>query len=149
MWVHTETEESFVVPAKRRTIRLNVWVSPHNVQVMNGVMLNKDVTMSKMRRRIEKPRILLMDMGLEFKKGESQTNIELSNETDCRCCCRREVPSRILCGLAEERTHYTHTTHTNAEGLVSHITILLSAAVWAQPTWIVRRVKTNIPPPPS
>ena len=45
-------------------------------------MLNKDVTHSKMRRRIENPRILLLDCPLEFKKGESQTSLELSKEED-------------------------------------------------------------------
>ena len=40
--------------------------------VLRGVMLNKDVTHPKMKRRIEKPRILLLDCNLEYKKGESQ-----------------------------------------------------------------------------
>jgi len=50
--------------------------------VLNGVMMNKDITHPKMNRRIEKPRILLMDCGLEYTKGESQTDMELSKETD-------------------------------------------------------------------
>lgn len=37
--------------------------------VLRGVMLNKDVTHPKMRRRIENPRILLLDCTLEYKKG--------------------------------------------------------------------------------
>lgn len=40
--------------------------------VLRGVMLNKDVTHPKMKRRVEKPRILLLDCNLEYKKGESQ-----------------------------------------------------------------------------
>lgn len=40
------------------------------VQVLDGVMFNKDVTHSKMRRRIENPRVLLLDCPLEYKKGE-------------------------------------------------------------------------------
>ena len=67
-------------------------------KVLDGVMLNKDVTHPKMRRRIEygfhpggtrvklmlcrNPRIILLDCPLEYKKGESQTNIEISKETD-------------------------------------------------------------------
>jgi T-complex protein 1 subunit gamma len=35
-----------------------------------------------MRRRIENPRIILLDCPLEYKKGESQTNIEISKEED-------------------------------------------------------------------
>jgi len=50
--------------------------------VLNGVMFNKDVTHSKMRRRIENPRILLIDSPLEYKKGESQTNVEITNDED-------------------------------------------------------------------
>ena len=47
-------------------------------RVLKGVMFNKDVVHGKMRRRIEKPRILLLDCTLEYKKGESQTNIEVT-----------------------------------------------------------------------
>lgn len=50
--------------------------------VLDGIMLNKDVVHPRMKRRIENPRILLLDCNLEYKKGESQTNIELSQETD-------------------------------------------------------------------
>ncbi|XP_054286470.1 T-complex protein 1 subunit gamma-like [Macrosteles quadrilineatus] len=51
-------------------------------EVLNGVMINKDVTHPKMRRHIKNPRILLLDCTLEYKKGESQTNIEIMNESD-------------------------------------------------------------------
>ncbi|KAK9360976.1 chaperonin Cpn60/TCP-1 family [Lipomyces starkeyi] len=51
-------------------------------RVLDGVMLNKDVTHPKMRRRIENPRIILLDCPLEYKKGESQTNIEITKEED-------------------------------------------------------------------
>ena len=50
--------------------------------VLDGVMLNKDITHPKMRRRIENPRIVLLDCTLEYKKGESQTNIEITKEED-------------------------------------------------------------------
>lgn len=51
-------------------------------RVLDGVMMAKDVTHPKMRRRIENPRILLLDCPLEYKKGESQTNIEITKEED-------------------------------------------------------------------
>nr|XP_002129236.1 T-complex protein 1 subunit gamma-like [Ciona intestinalis] len=51
-------------------------------EVLDGVMVNKDVTHPAMRRKIENPRILLLDCSLEYQKGESQTDMELSNETD-------------------------------------------------------------------
>merc|ERR1719409_1470274 len=49
-------------------------------RVLKGVMMNKDVTHPKMRRKIHNPRILLLDCTLEYKKGESQTQIEISDE---------------------------------------------------------------------
>merc|ERR1719402_75305 len=51
-------------------------------KVLKGVMFNKDVTHPKMKRKIENPRILLLDCNLEYKKGESQTNIEIMDEGD-------------------------------------------------------------------
>ncbi|KAK2738390.1 T-complex protein 1 subunit gamma [Myotisia sp. PD_48] len=51
-------------------------------EVIDGVMVNKDITHPKMRRRIENPRIILLDCPLEYKKGESQTNVEISKEED-------------------------------------------------------------------
>lgn len=51
-------------------------------RVLDGIMLNKDITHPKMRRRIVKPRIILLDCPLEYKKGESQTNIEITKEAD-------------------------------------------------------------------
>ncbi|RMD40547.1 hypothetical protein DV735_g4603, partial [Chaetothyriales sp. CBS 134920] len=49
-------------------------------RVLDGVMLNKDITHAAMKRRIENPRIVLLDCPLEYKKGESQTNIEITSE---------------------------------------------------------------------
>ncbi|KAB8209485.1 chaperonin Cpn60/TCP-1 family [Aspergillus parasiticus] len=51
-------------------------------EVIDGVMVNKDITHPKMRRRIENPRVVLLDCPLEYKKGESQTNIEITKEDD-------------------------------------------------------------------
>merc|ERR1719312_1967820 len=51
-------------------------------RVLRGVMFNKDVVHPKMKRKIENPRILLLDCNLEYKKGESQTNMEIMNEGD-------------------------------------------------------------------
>lgn len=49
-------------------------------RVLKGVMMNKDIVHPKMRRKIPNPRVLLLDCTLEYKKGESQTSIELSDE---------------------------------------------------------------------
>jgi T-complex protein 1 subunit gamma len=59
-------------------------------RVLDGVMLNKDVVHPKMARRIQNPRIVLLDCSLEYKKGESQTNIEMSKEADYAAISRIE-----------------------------------------------------------
>jgi len=51
-------------------------------ELLNGIMLNKDITHPRMRRLIKNPRIILLDCSLEFKKGESQTDVEIVKETD-------------------------------------------------------------------
>ena len=63
-------------------------------RVLRGVMFQKDVvTPGRMRRRIEKPRILLLDCPLEYKKGENQTNVELMREEDwCACAALPCLP---------------------------------------------------------
>jgi len=49
---------------------------------LDGVMFNKDVTHPQMRRRIENPRVVLMDCPLEYKKGESATAMEFTKGDD-------------------------------------------------------------------
>ena len=43
-----------------------------------------------MRRKIENPRIVLLDSTLEYKKGESQTNCEFTKETDFTDALKQE-----------------------------------------------------------
>jgi len=47
--------------------------------VLDGVMFQKDLTHPKMRKVIENPRIILLDSPLEYKKGESQMNVEITD----------------------------------------------------------------------
>lgn len=47
-------------------------------RVLDGVMCEKDVTHPKMKRKLENPRIILLDCPLEYKKAESATNLEVS-----------------------------------------------------------------------
>ena len=52
-------------------------------RVLKGVMMNKDVVApGRMSRNIKNPRILLLDCPLEYKKGENQTNVEITKEED-------------------------------------------------------------------
>lgn len=59
-------------------------------RVLNGVMLNKDIVHSRMKRRIENPRILLLDCPLEYKKSESQMNFEITDEQDWNKLLKQE-----------------------------------------------------------
>mmetsp|Transcript_41206 Transcript_41206/g.36541 ORF Transcript_41206/g.36541 Transcript_41206/m.36541 type:complete len:560 (-) Transcript_41206:437-2116(-) len=60
-------------------------------QVLDGVMFNKDIVHPKMRRTIKNPRVLLLDCTLEYKKGESQTNMEMTKEDDMSSALQEEM----------------------------------------------------------
>lgn len=67
-------------------------------KVIDGVMLNKDVVHAKMRRKIKNPRILLLDCPLEYKKPESQANVEIMNDTDFEALLKEEEDNiRQMC----------------------------------------------------
>ena len=51
-------------------------------EVLDGCMVNKDITHPNMRRSIKNPRVVLLDCPLEYKKGESMTNMEFTKEDD-------------------------------------------------------------------
>lgn len=48
-------------------------------EVLDGVILNKNIIHAQMRRHIENPVILVLDIPLEYKKGESQTSYEFKD----------------------------------------------------------------------
>ncbi|KAM0688003.1 T-complex protein 1 subunit gamma [Conglomerata obtusa] len=50
--------------------------------VLNGLLINKNIVHPQMRRRIENPKVVIVETGLEYKKGESQINFEFSKEED-------------------------------------------------------------------
>lgn len=91
-------------------------------QVIRGVVLNKDVTHAKMRRHIENPRIVLLDCNLEYKKAESQTNVECASTDDFEKLLKEEeaevkkmcdailkVKPDVVCtekGLSDIAQHY-------------------------------------------
>jgi T-complex protein 1 subunit gamma len=67
-------------------------------RVLDGVMVNKDITHPKMRRTIKNPRVLLLDCPLEYKKGESQTNVEVTKESDWeKLLMQEEEEMKKLC----------------------------------------------------
>jgi len=59
-------------------------------EVLEGVMMNKDLTHPQMRKIIHNPRIVLLDCPLEYKKGESQTNMEFFKKEDFTAALKME-----------------------------------------------------------
>merc|ERR1719265_1764574 len=67
-------------------------------EVLSGVMFNKDITHPRMRRLIKNPRVVLLDCPLEYKKGESQTNVEVTKEDDWeKLLMQEEEEMKKLC----------------------------------------------------
>jgi len=58
--------------------------------VLDGVMFNKDVTHPQMKRDIKNPRVILLDCPLEYKKGESMTNMEFTADDDFKKALQME-----------------------------------------------------------
>jgi len=66
--------------------------------VLDGVMFNKDVCHPNMRRKIENPRVILLDCPLEYKKGESMTNMEFTHEDDFKkALAMEEIEVQRMC----------------------------------------------------
>jgi len=82
--VRTELDDGSVEIDTKRFVRIERIPGGHeqDCRVLNGIVLWKDVTHPKMRRKIENPRIMMLDSALEYKKGESQTNIEMKSNAD-------------------------------------------------------------------
>lgn len=105
--------------------------------VIKGVVMNKDVTHPKMRRYIEKPRIVLLDCPLEYKKGESQTNIEISKEEDFAKILQLEEESvRKMCDAITRVKPDIVFTEKGVSDLAQHF--LMKAGITA-----VRRLKKS------
>jgi len=67
-------------------------------RVLDGVMFNKDVTHPQMRREIKNPRVVLLDCPLEYKKGESMTNMEFTQDDDFKkALAMEEIEVQRMC----------------------------------------------------
>jgi len=58
--------------------------------VLDGVIINKDLVHPQMRKKIVNPRVVLLDCPLEYKKGESMLNVEMTNENDFNSILEQE-----------------------------------------------------------
>lgn len=69
-------------------------------EVLEGIIIEKDLVHSQMRRNIENPRILLLDCPLEYRKGESVTSMEFSKTGDFTKALQIEEESiRKMCSM--------------------------------------------------
>lgn len=67
----------------KNDIKINKILGPlEESEVIDGILIEKDLVHSQMRKIIENPKILVLDSPLEYKKGESVTNMEFSNKDD-------------------------------------------------------------------
>lgn len=106
-------------------------------EVLDGILLNKDVTHPKMKRHIENPRVILLDCPLEYKKGESQTNIEITKEEDWnRILQIEEEQVKLICEQLLEYKPDVVITEKGVSDLAQHY--LLKGGVTA-----LRRVKKS------
>ena len=74
-----------------------------------------------MRRKVKNPRVILLDCPLEYKKGESQTNIEFTKDTDFTATLeeeRKEV--KALCDKLIALTPDVVITEKVASDLATH-----------------------------
>merc|ERR1719247_23168 len=104
-------------------------------RVLKGVMLNKDVTHGKMRRKIHNPRIMLLDCTLEYKKGESQTQIEISDEKAWEELLRQEEEAiKAFCDEIIEHKPDLVVTEKGVSDLAQHYLLKANISV-------IRRVR--------
>ncbi len=90
-------------------------------EVLDGVMFNKDIIHPQMRRKVENPRVILLDCPLEYKKGESQTNVEFTKDTDFTATLeeeRKEV--KALCDQLIALKPDVVVTEKGASDLAAH-----------------------------
>ncbi|EZG43611.1 putative chaperonin containing T-complex 1 gamma subunit, tcpg protein [Gregarina niphandrodes] len=72
--------------------------SIEDCQLVKGIAIEKDVTHARMKRRIQDPKIVLLDCPLEYKKGESMTNVEITQEEEFeKLLLQEEEEVRKMC----------------------------------------------------
>ena len=76
-------------------------------RVLKGVMINKDVVHAKMRRRIEKPRILLLDCTLETRRASRRRRSSSPTRRRGRRSCRRRRTRSRRCATTSSRSSPT------------------------------------------
>jgi T-complex protein 1 subunit gamma len=98
--------------------------------VLDGVMVNKDIVHPKMRRTIKNPRILLLDCNLEYKKGESQTNMEMSKDSDMTDALQQEINEiATMCSFIMKHNPDVIVTEKGVSDLAQHFLLKQNISV--------------------
>ena len=67
-------------------------------EVLDGIMINKDIIHPMMKRKIKYPRIILLDCPVDYVKPETNFNVEITKATDFEVLVRQEEDYvRSLC----------------------------------------------------
>lgn len=104
-------------------------------KVLDGCMMNKDVTHGQMRREIRNPRVLLLDCTLEYKKAESQTAMNMTKDTDMHDALQQEINEiSILCQHIMKHNPDVVITEKGVSDLAQHFLMKQNISV-------VRRVR--------
>jgi len=89
--------------------------------VLDGVMFNKDHIHPKMKRRIENPKIMLLDCPIEYKKAETQIHVEVTKETDWEALLKQEENYiRGMCNAIIKHKPDVVVTEKGCADLASH-----------------------------
>eukprot|EP01054_Gregarina_sp_Poly1_P002933 Gregarina_sp_Poly_1__2932@NODE_181_length_11831_cov_65_262326_g161_i0_p2_GENE_NODE_181_length_11831_cov_65_262326_g161_i0NODE_181_length_11831_cov_65_262326_g161_i0_p2_ORF_typecomplete_len554_score100_43Cpn60_TCP1/PF00118_24/1_3e175Borrelia_P13/PF05628_12/0_065_NODE_181_length_11831_cov_65_262326_g161_i083139974 len=104
--------------------------TPNDCQVVRGIAFEKDVTHAKMRRLIKNPRVVLLDCPLEYKKGESMTNVEITKEDEFeKLLLQEEEEVRKMCEAVAEVGCDLVITEKGVSDLAAHFLIKKNISV--------------------
>lgn len=77
---------------------MKIFGSFDETEIIDGVLLEKDMIHSQMRTSIDNPKVLILDSSLEYKKGEGVTNMELNEaQSFTRALEIEEEQIRAMC----------------------------------------------------
>jgi T-complex protein 1 subunit gamma len=90
-------------------------------KIIPGVVILKDVSHPKMRRKILKPKILLLDCDIEYKKGETRSSFEISKGDQWKDLIKAEEDYEIyFCNIIKKFKPDLIFTEKNVSDIALH-----------------------------
>ena len=106
-------------------------------KILAGIMITKDISHPKMRRKIKEAKILLLDCSIEYKKGESQTSIEIANDDGWEKLLKEEENHIIfICNLLKRFKPDVIFTEKGVSDLALHY-------LYKSDITVIRRIKKS------